>query len=93
MQAKEVLMACLLMLLRLAPGEPSTVEYVRTLVWALLVWRDWHSAIPACCYSDEVNEASLAHLGRRWALHPELKDAESVMDLFLLIPQPSPEPP
>jgi len=92
-RAKEVLMACFHLLLRLIPpSEAHTVEYGRTLLCALVMWKDWHSALPACCYTDEMNEASLATFGSRWASHPEVQDADGAMDLFLRIPPPSQDP-
>lgn len=91
-EAKETLMACLLLLLRLTDGTSHHVEYVRTLVSALLVWRDWHSALPACCFTDEVCEASLASFGSLWADHPEVQDAAAAEDMFLLLPPTSSAP-
>ena len=67
--AKEVVMACLVGLLLWLGARAHTVEYVRTMACCLVLWSAWHSAIPAACYSDEVNEACLHQLGRWWNIH------------------------
>ena len=89
--AKQVLLACLLMMLPLTAGESHLTEYVRTLVCALVVWREWHTSIPGACFTDELNEASLHQLGSMWAAHPEITAIDQVMDLFLLLPPPPSE--
>ena len=101
-RAREVLQMALLMLLHLeAPGRPSggtpgrgdprrsfaRSEYVRTIAGALLQWEPWHDALPACCYSEEINEASLSRLGSAMRQHPEATSTAAVMDLYLLVRQ------
>lgn len=55
-----------------APGQRTRgrSEYVRTLRCALLLWEPWHDALPACCFSEEINEASLSRLGTAMQQHP-----------------------
>ena len=84
--AKEVVMGCLLVLLKLTEGQSHLVEYVRTMVCSLVCWTSWHSEVPGECYTDEANEASLAQLGRWWAQHSEVSTQQSLMDMYLLMP-------
>ena len=84
--AKEVVMGCLLVLLQLTEGQSHLVEYVRTMMCALICWTSWHSEVPGVCYTDEANEASLAQLGRWWAQHAEVTTATSLMSMFLMMP-------
>ena len=88
--AKEVVMTCLLGLLNLRGDRAHTVEYVRMSSVALILWTDWHSSIQGACYSDEPNEACLSQLGRWWKHHPEIKTAQQLADLFLLLPESAP---
>ena len=85
-KAKELLMGCLFVLLQLHPRDSHLVEYVRTLVCAMVCWTPWHSEVPGYCYSDESNEASLAQLGRWWAQHSEVTKQSALMDMYLLLP-------
>ena len=89
--AKEVVMACLLGLLPLKGTRAHTVEYVRTLSCALVLWSGWHTRIPGACYSDESNESSLSQLGEWWENHPEIITVQQVSDLFLLLPESRPK--
>jgi hypothetical protein len=90
--AHEVLTLALLMLLHLealVPGQRrrGRSEYVRTLSCALLLWEDdWHGALPASAFSEEINEASLSRLGSAMRQHPDATSTPAVMDLFLLVP-------
>jgi hypothetical protein len=43
-------------------GAPSM--YKRGLALALMTWTDFHSALPAACFVEEVNEAGLSRLAR-----------------------------
>ena len=88
--AREVLTMALLMLLHLeapAPGvrNRGRSEYVRTLSCALLLWEGWFDRLPACCFSEEINEASLSRLGSAMRQHPDATTTPAVMDLFLLV--------
>ena len=72
-----------------APSRPAPrgnlSEYVRTLSCALLLWTLWHDALPACCYSEELNEAALGRLGHSMRRHPDATSADAVMDLWLRV--------
>ena len=83
-------MTCLLGLLKLRGDRAHLVEYVRTSSVALILWSEWHSSIRGACYSDEPNEACLNQLGRWWKQHPEIKTAQRLTDLFLLLPESAP---
>ena len=48
--AKQVLQNSLHVSLRLFHGREHTVEYVRSIVWALITWTDWHSILPGVCF-------------------------------------------
>ena len=90
-RARECLEMALLMMLHLeAPSggqrrARGRSEYVRTLSCALLQWQRWHEDLPACCFSEETNEASLSRLGSAMRQHPDATSTESVMDLYLLV--------
>jgi hypothetical protein len=91
-QARKVLCNALTMLLHLEAPTPGHrprghSDYVRTLACALLMWDRWHEQLPACCFSEEVNEATLSRLGGSMQQHPEAVEVEDVMDLYLLVRQ------
>ena len=60
-------------------------DYVRSLSCALMLWTPWHDCLPACCYSEELTEASLSRLGRSMKKHADATTAEAVMDLWLRV--------
>lgn len=64
-------------------GRPIHTGRVCSCCRALLSWTPWHAELPACCYSEEVNEAALGRLGHAMRRHPDATTVEDVMDLWL----------
>ena len=55
--ALAVLESCLLIMLSLVGAHWENVEYIKTLVAALVTWQRWHSRTPSCIHSEEYGEA------------------------------------
>ena len=79
--------------MRLASGREHTMEYVRTLCTALLLWTDWHSGIPAQWYCEEPIEASLRPLGALCKQHTQHIRTWDINDLWLNVHPGSAEVP
>ena len=58
-KAKDVLVMCFLLLVKLLGERAVRTEYVRTLAIALLSWTPWMDTLPACCFNEESCEAML----------------------------------
>ena len=84
-QARQSLQTAMVLLLRLCHGQAHKVEYVRSTAIALTLWSRWHSAIPGCCFSEEVNEAALSRLGRACRRNPRAVSTNDVNDLYILV--------
>ena len=80
-------LGALVTLIALYGAGSNKVEYVRTLTVALLLWTPWHSEIGSVSYTDELNEARLAQLGRWWLHHGEVVTVDHLNDLFLVLPR------
>ena len=91
-QARDALVLALALLVRLEgwAERGRVTEYVRTLALALLAWTPWHDRLPACCFSEEPNEAALGRLGHLCERHTAAVDTSDVMDLYLLVQPPAP---
>ena len=83
--ARNALQTAFVILLRLCEGQAHKVEYVRSLAVALSLWSPWHSSLPACCFSEEVNEAALSRLGRACRRNPRAVSTTDVNDLYILV--------
>ena len=55
--ALAVLESCLLIMLSFVGDGWENVEYIKTLVVALVTWQRWHSRTPGCIHSEEYGEA------------------------------------
>ena len=60
--ALAVLESCLFVMLSLVGDQWENVEYIKTLVAALVTWQCWHSRTPGCLHSKEYGEAMLSRL-------------------------------
>ena len=60
--ALAVLESCLLVMLSLVGDQWENVEYIKTLVGALVTWQSWHSRTPGCIHSEEYGEAMLSRV-------------------------------
>ena len=60
--ALAVLESSLLVMLSLVGDQWENVEYVKTLVAALVTWQCWHSRTPGCIHSEEYGEAMLSRV-------------------------------
>ena len=60
-----VLECCLLVMISLLGDEWENVEYIKTLVAALVTWQRWHSRTPGCFHTEECGEAMLSKLCAR----------------------------
>ena len=60
--ALAVLESRLLGMLAVVGTKWKNVEYIKTLMCALLTWQRWHSRTPGCIHSKEYGEAMLTRL-------------------------------
>lgn len=81
-RAKEVLYNCLHILLRLSGEGSHGVEYIRTILCAVMTWTSWHDRLPGCCFSEELNEAALSRLGGLCRKHPHIYTVADTWDLY-----------
>ena len=54
--------SCLLVMLSLVGDQWENVEYIKTLVAALVTWQRWHSRMPGCIHIEEYGEGMLSRL-------------------------------
>ena len=81
-KAKEVLHQCLHILMKLSGEGAHGVEYIRTILCALMTWTPWHDNLPGCCFSEEINEAALSRLGGLCRRHPNVFSVADTWDLY-----------
>ena len=91
-QVRDLLSYCVLLLVRLLEGREQKEEYVRTLGSALLLWTDWHDAVPASWFSEEPNEASLSRLSSLCKRHTQHISTVDVHELWMNVTPGSTEP-
>ena len=68
--AKESLMTCLNVMLRLTPPGGTCLRYVRTVCIALLTWTPWHTTSPGIIHAEESCEAMLSKVVTALVSHP-----------------------
>ena len=83
--AREVICMCLLVMEKLLGERAPMDEYVRCMLVTLVQWRRWGDEVPACCYSEEPNEAMLSRLASECTRNPRLHTVDNLMDLFLTV--------
>jgi hypothetical protein len=81
-RAKEVLYNCLHILLKLSGEGSHGVEYIRTILCAVMTWTSWHDNLPGCCFSEEICEAALSRLGGLCRKHPHVFSVADTWDLY-----------
>lgn len=51
----------------------------------LLLWTQWHDEVPACCFSEELNEAAISRLRKALKQHPQSQSFDEAMDLYMAV--------
>ena len=85
--ALAVLESCLLALLSLVGDQWENVEYIKTLVAALVTWQRWHSRTPGCIHSEEYGEAMLSRLCAQCRIWTTITSLTGTSEIFLTLSQ------
>ena len=80
--AKECLMMCLNVMLRLSPPDARPLRYVRTVCVALLTWTPWHDTSPGVIHVEESCEAMLSKVVRTLSTNPNACTHERYQQIF-----------
>ena len=67
-------------------GREQSVEYIRTIIVARLLWVQWSTFLAPRCLSEEMCEALLARTVAFFRKHPNLTTFDAQHDLFLMTP-------
>lgn len=86
-EAHKLLQWSLHILVHLTWGSEGSVEYVRTVVVALLMWSEWHSSTPGVANSEEAGEALLGRVVNQFKRYPQHDSFEGMYNLFLMVPR------
>ena len=82
---KKALHCSLHIVMRLTQGREHLVEYVRSVITAILLWSSWMMGILAACHSEEMCEAMLLRPISSMRRHPQMNNVDSRCDLYLLL--------
>ena len=73
----------------LALGREHLVEYVQSVLTAILMWSPWMMGIPAQCHSQVMCEAMFSRLMSSMRRHPRMNNADSICDMYVLLKRAS----
>ena len=79
--------SCLLVMLSLVGDQWENVEYIKTLVAALVTWQRWHSRTPGCIHSEEYGEAMLSRLCAQCRIWTTITSVSSTSEIFVTLSQ------
>ena len=82
--------ACLLVMLSLVGDQWENVEYIKTLVAALVTWQCWHSRTPGCIHSEEYGEAMLSRLCAQCQVWTTITSLSGTSEIFVTLTQTLP---
>ena len=85
--ALAVLESCLLVMLSLVGDQWENVEYIKTLVGALVTWQRWHSRTPGCIHSEEYGEAMLSRLCAQCRIWTTITSLSGTSEIFVTLRQ------
>ena len=85
--ALAVLESCLLVMLSLVGDPWENVEYIKTLVVALVTWQHWHSRTPRCIHSEEYGEAILSRLCAQSRFWNTITSLSGTSEIFVTLTQ------
>jgi hypothetical protein len=85
--AKQVLLRCTVLQLKMAMGFEHRIDYIRTTTAALLHWSTWHDDGQGILHSEEVCEAMLSRLSSMCRQHPQMWSKEGAEILYQSLPR------
>ena len=85
--ALTLLDSCLLVMLSLVRDQWENVEYMKTLVAALVTWQRWHSGTPGCIHSEEYGGAMLSRLGVQCQIWTTITSLSGTFEIFVTLSQ------
>ena len=85
--ALAVLESCLLVMVSLVGDQWENVEYIKTLVLALVTWQRWHSRTARCIHSEEYGEAMLSTLCAQCRIWTTITSLSGTTEIFVTLSQ------
>ena len=85
--ALAALQSCLLVMLSLVGDQWENVEYIKTLVAALVTWQPWHSRTPGCIHSEEYGEAMMSTLCAQCRIWTTITSLSGTSEIFVTFSQ------
>ena len=85
--ALAVLESCFSVMLSLVGDQWENVEYIKTLVGALVTWQRWHSRTPGCIHSEEYGDAMLSRLCGECRIWTTIKSLSGTSEIFVRLSQ------
>ena len=82
-----MLESCLLVMLSLVGDQWENVEYIKTLVAALVTWHCWHSRTPGGIHSEEYGEAMLSSLCAQCRIWTTITSPSGTSETFVTLSQ------
>ena len=80
-----MLESCLLVMLSLVGDQWENVEYIKTLVAALITWQRWHSRTPGCIHNEEYGEAMLSRLCAQCRIWTTITSLSGTSEIFVTL--------
>ena len=77
--------SCLLVMLAIVGTEWENVEYIKTLVCALLTWQRWHSRTRGCIHKEEYGEAMLSTLCAQCQVWSTKTSLSGALEVFITL--------
>ena len=85
--ALAVVESCLFVMLPVVGDQWENVEYIKTLVAALVTWQRWHSRTPGCIHNEEYGEEMWSKLCAQCRVRTTITSLGGTSEIFVTLSQ------